>query len=1257
MQFWGTTVDSKADIVGIQETHLRKSDEWRLSNKRFLPGIFASGPTKKCGVAIFIRRTLPMEVVEIKRDREGRWLFLKCIIGPHKVTLAVIYSPNSKQNEFLLRVLTSLNTFAWGELLILGDLNSVWDPQIDRSGRGGQGTGTMSVKTRALLRELGLRDPWREQHKTQRTYTFHSPVHKTSSRIDYILLGSPLMSLVEEAEIGSAIISDHAPVDIAMDFQGGLPRSGRWTLHPQLLRDQIMRTELRETLVNYFKENDEGTVSSETVWEAGKAVMRGHCISILAHHRRNRLAYKTQVERELREMEANVRAPPSRQQLRQINKLRGELRIMEAERAELSLLRIRKSYYLHGNTPGTVLARQLRGRQERGFVREIIDAHGNTYTREEGKLQTFQDFYETLYSAETPTSIEQADFLAGISLPSLTAQQSEELGAPITLEEVNLAIKTLKVMKAPGPDGFTAFYYKTYGSVLAPQLVKMFNSIRLTGMIPPSMREAVISLIPKPGKDHKQCASYRPIALLNIDNKLYTKILATRLDEVLPQLIAPDQSGFVRARQTHDNIRRVTHLLEKAHKRNIPLLIAALDAEKAFDRVDWGFLKNVLTKVGAGEQFIKMVFANYYHPSARIVLNGRLSAPIKINRGTRQGCPLSPLLFALYIEPLAAAIRAVRGIAGLPFATTEHKLMLYADDVLLTLRDPLNSMVKIQSWLLRFMKVSGFKINQSKSEMIGINLEDSTYQDITKCSQLRKAQGAMKYLGIELTTHLNRLYEANYPRLLSTTKELFCKWSSLPISWIGRIQAIKMTILPRFLYLFCALPICPPRIFFSDIQQACSKFIWGGHPPRIARRILYRSRGEGGWALPKFEAYYHAAQLRILVEWTKRESSKHWVGMDGAVLGQVPWGTIWLPREDRLKNAYISTPTATTLNSWDTVCTRLNFTTFPSPFTPIYMNPNFTPALNPGNFDAWLRGDCLRIGDLFHKGEILPFSDCKFRYGLDESERFHYLQLRHWVMNPTIRAAAERPLLPFERWFRVASVSTGIISQLYNFLTPTHPADQRADVKRWEVLGGCSITDKQVEWIWRDLHKSVRSVQGREAHYKLLMGWYRYPVILHKFKPQVDPHCWRGCTELGDARHIWWDCPHVAPFWESVAGALSLMVGFTVPCEASVLLLGCRTDNEREMTKATRRVLWSCLAAAKTTVAFYWRRPETPPISLWWSRIWAILAHEKLANSQREGIDDFEDVWGDTVRYMSGGEQSMLRPPRQRKLCLLTPED
>lgn len=171
-----------------------------------------------------------------------------------------------------------------------------------------------------------------------------------------------------------------------------------------------------------------------------------------------------------------------------------------------------------------------------------------------------------------------------------------------------MALNT-KPGKAPGPDGLTIAYYKTLLPSLGQHMVELYNRLGVWKSFHCSTLSAQISVIPKEGKDPSQCGSYRPISLLNVDLKMFTKILATRLQQHLPLLVHLDQVGFVPTREARDNTTKVLNLLHVAGQSKGPSIFLGSDAEKAFDRVSWGFMFAALKQVGLGGKMLNWIAA------------------------------------------------------------------------------------------------------------------------------------------------------------------------------------------------------------------------------------------------------------------------------------------------------------------------------------------------------------------------------------------------------------------------------------------------------------------------------------------------------------------------------------------------------------------------------------------------------------------------------------------------------------------------
>ena len=162
-------------------------------------------------------------------------------------------------------------------------------------------------------------------------------------------------------------------------------------------------------------------------------------------------------------------------------------------------------------------------------------------------------------------------FLDSCVLPSLNQEEAETMNRLITRSEVEVAINSLPTKNSPGPDGFTAKFYQMYKEELVPFLLKLYQTIQKKGILPNSFYETNIILIPKPDRDSTEKENFRPISMMNIDTKIFNKILAKRLQQHIKKLIHHDQVGLIPGMQGWFNIRKsknVMHHINRTKNKN-----------------------------------------------------------------------------------------------------------------------------------------------------------------------------------------------------------------------------------------------------------------------------------------------------------------------------------------------------------------------------------------------------------------------------------------------------------------------------------------------------------------------------------------------------------------------------------------------------------------------------------------------------------------------------------------------------------------
>ena len=234
----------------------------------------------------------------------------------------------------------------------------------------------------------------------------------------------------------------------------------------------------------------------------------------------------------------------------------------------------------------------------------------------------------------------------------------------VTLEECEVALSALARGRRPGVDGLPAEFYRTFWELLGEEVVKVFNEAFLEPAEQPllseSQREGCTVLLYKGDGARELISNYRPITLLNADYKLLAKLLATRMGPALKEVIHPTQTAFVPGRWIGENI--LAHLDEcdlLDEHASVPGAIVFTDFSKAYDTLDRTWLRRCLVHMGFPAPFLRWVDLLLASNRNRVMVNGWLSTTFPLHSGVRQGCPASPPLYIVAVQPLAAHIRAL----------------------------------------------------------------------------------------------------------------------------------------------------------------------------------------------------------------------------------------------------------------------------------------------------------------------------------------------------------------------------------------------------------------------------------------------------------------------------------------------------------------------------------------------------------------------------------------------------------------------
>lgn len=759
----------------------------------------------------------------------------------------------------------------------------------------------------------------------------------------------------------------------------------------------------------------------------------------------------------------------------------------------------------------------------------------------------------------------------------------------------------------------------------------MFNESLQNGSLPLTLRQATISLILKKDKDPLSCSNYRPISLLCADVKILAKMLARRLESVLPTIISGDQTGFIKNRHSFHNVRRLFDILYSPTTSDNPELVISMDAEKAFDRVAWPYLFYTLKCFGFGDTLISWIKLLYTSPLACVRTNNDYSDYFSLNRGTRQGCPLSPLLFAIAIEPLAVALRASQ-MLGISRGGMEHKLSLYADDLLVFLSSPDKSIPIVLTVLKEFGQISGYKLNLHKSELVTVNAAAIAHP----LSELpfRTSLEHFKYLGVCVTKNYSELFERNFSPLLARLSQDIHRWSLLPLSLAGRINCIKMNVLPKFLYLFQCIPIFLPKHFFHSLDSVISQFIWNKSTPRIKKDILQKPKQLGGLALPNFLLYYWAANIRTILYWCHTSSQPpSWLQVEEASCSPSSLlSLLCLPPTSSPTSHSRSVVVKSCLKIWNQF--RRHFGLQITPVSaPVHSNPLFTPSVIDRAFLIWKDLGIVSIKQLYISGIFASFDQLTQAFNLQRTHFFRYLQVRNFVRNHFPGFPALPPSTLVDTILDVNPNRKGSISILYNTLLKNQLTTSDSLRNAWSEELGEDIDPATWEHALRWVHSSSICARHGVLQCKVVHRVHWSKCRLAHIYPDIDPNCDKCHQGPANLSHMFWYCPTLAPFWACVFDSLSAITSANIRPSPLLALFGVLPTGLSLPSYFAELVAFLTLLARRA-ILLRWKGPCPPSHSQWIKDALHFMRLEKIKYSLRFSEQKFYKIWQPFLKHV-----------------------
>ena len=881
---------SQNNIICLQDIHCGHNQEDIYKSNWEGEMIIASGTSNSRGVAILIEKNFEYTILETKIDPGGNYTALKVRMLDTDISLINIYGPNIDNPGFYDEIQQILDDFQTASIIMCGDWNLVQNQDLDTQNYIRENNTRSRIKVESLKKQYELVDPWRINYPTKKQYTWFQLNPIKMSRLDFFLVSSDIMSLTTKTNIIPGYRSDHSITIIQLKVVEETRGRGFWKFNTSLLQDQKYSELIKQIIAenieryamseeNHADPNVKFCISDQLFFETLKMEIRKSTIYYSSKKKKEKERQENYIIKKIELLENNPDI--NQNNINEISNLKGELEILRRDKIKGIILRSKIQWLEEGEKPTQFFATL----EKRNYVNKLINKlniNGNIIQNQSSILHETKVFYQNLYKSKMNQKEENNIdiFLEDQIITKLSEEQKQSCELTVNNQEIKDAIKHMKNDKTPGIDGIPIDFYKFFWVDLGHFLIRSIQGAFEVGELSITQKRGIITCIPKGDKPREYLKNWRPITLLTADYKLLTTVMANRMKKVLNKIISSDQRGFLKDRYMEENTRLIYDLIQYCKENNREGILLLIDFEKAFDSIEWKYIKKILRKYNFGKNFIRWFNIVYNNSQSSVINNGNYSEFLNLGRGCRQGDPWSTYLFILAIEPLAQAIKHNHEITGIQIGNKEIKLGQYADDTFLTLSNSETTISSAVHCIKDFKLISGLAINVEKTQVIKLGEHNSDINcPILNIPYIDK----FNLLGIHFSTNLQEMDKLNFKYKISQIKKTikFYQWRNLSLA--GRITIVKMYLLPKLVHLLAVLPT-PKQTIMKEINTIFSQFIWNNKRPKIQFNALVQDYKYGGQKMIHLESFCKATKLTWVQKIYKSSDDNSWKIMAREIL-------------------------------------------------------------------------------------------------------------------------------------------------------------------------------------------------------------------------------------------------------------------------------------------------------------------------------------------------------------------------------------